>query len=68
MSDVPTSIHSMIILPGSVVRYFCKDGLSSLTVFNVERILNFGGEMKAVNCGAANEWLALHQAVFDMKD
>ena len=61
-----TSIHSVIILPGAKVRYFCKDGLSPLTVMHVGQILNFGGDLVPVNCGAGNEIVALKQALDDM--
>ena len=54
-----TSLHSLIILPGATVRYFCKDGLSSLSVMQVQKIFMFGGKMVSVNCGADIELIAL---------
>ena len=61
-----TSVHTVIILPGDTVRYYCKDGLSPLNFHHVQEILNFGGNLKAVDCGAANEWVATNQAYRDM--
>ena len=63
-----TMIHSVIILPGATVKYFCKDGLSSLTFYHIQQILNFGGKLKAINCGAGNEFTALYKAMHDMYD
>ena len=61
-----STIHQLIILPGATVKYFCMDGLSSLTVMHIQEILNFGGKFVPVNCGAANEYVALRQAVDNM--
>ena len=61
-----TRLHSLIVLKGATVNYFCQDGLSSLTVLHVGEILNFGGKLVPVNCGAGNEYAALDQAVQDM--
>ena len=52
-------VHSVILLPGDHMRYFCKDGLSPLDVNNVGKILNFGGSIEAVDCGAQNEYVVL---------
>ena len=62
------TIQSLIIIPGDTVRFFCKDGLSPLNVLNIEHIYQFGGDMKFVNCGADNEYVALEQAVSDMNE
>ena len=59
-------VHSVILLPGDKMRYFCKDGLSPLDVMNVGQILNFGGSIEAVDCGAQNEYVTLEQAEDDM--
>ena len=61
-----TKIHQVIILQGGTVRYFCKDGLSSLDVMQVNKIMNFGGKIIPVNCGAENEFAALRQAYTSM--
>ena len=61
-----SSVHSIILLPGSQFEYMCKDGLSPLEVQNVEHIFNFGGSMKAVNCSAEHEYTALRHARGDM--
>ena len=61
-------VHSIILLPGDKMRYFCKDGLSPLDVNNVGQILNFGGDIEAVDCGASNEYATLAQANGDMYD
>ena len=50
-----------MVLHGGTVKFYCKDGLSSLTLMHIEQILNFGGKMKAVNCGAANQWVAINK-------
>ena len=63
-----TSVHSVVILPGSKMNLFCQDGLNPLEVQNIKKIFNFGGSIKATNCGAANEWVALEQAIVDMKE
>ena len=60
-------VHSVILLPGNTLTYFCKDGLSPLDVNNVGTILNFGGSIKPVNCGASNEYATLVQAKGDME-
>ena len=67
-SQSSTSVHSVIILKGATVRYFCKDGLSSLSVLHVGELLNFGGNLVPVNCGVGNEWVAVVQARTDMND
>ena len=54
-----TKIHQVIILQGGTVKFWCKDGLSSLDVLHVNKIMNFGGDMEAVNCGPENEYGAL---------
>ena len=59
-------VHSVILLPGETLTYFCKDGLSPLDAQNGERIFNFGGTLKAVDCGVPNEWASLHRAVMGM--
>ena len=61
-----SSVHSIILLPGSTYQYFCKDGLSPLDVMQVGRIINFGGKIKAVDCGASKEYATLNQAIDDM--
>ena len=64
MSNI--NLHTLIILPGGTVKYFCEDGLSALSVMHIKQILNFSGKLVAVNCGAGNEWVALGQAYYDM--
>ena len=59
-------IYTLITLPGATVKYYCKDGLSSLTVMHVGQILQYGGKLVPVNCGAGNEWAALNKAQNDM--
>ena len=54
-----TTIHQVIILPGQTVSVYCKDGLSAIDVLNIEHIYNFNGNMKFVNCGAPNQYVAL---------
>ena len=34
-------------------------------MYNISQILNFGGDLKPVNCGADNIYIALNQAVID---
>ena len=48
------------MMPGDVVQFFCKDGLSPATVFQIERIYRFGGNMKFVNCGVGNMYAGLY--------
>ena len=47
-------IHQLLITPGGTAKIYCKDGLSSATVYQIEHLYNFGGDLKFVNCGAAN--------------
>ena len=61
-----TNLHQLLILPGSNVNIFCKDGLSSLDVDNVKKIFNFGGNIQMKNCGPQNEWEAINQSMDDM--
>ena len=61
-----TTIHSLIIEPGVTMTYVCVDGLSPLTKHHVAELLNFNGHLKAVNCGAEEEWATLYQAEIDM--
>ena len=61
-------IHQLLILKGSKVQIYCKDGLSSLDVYNIQHIFRLGGNIKFVNCGAANQYAAYSQAGFDMQD
>ena len=63
-----TVLHSAIILPGSTIKFFCTDGMSQSDIFNVQHVLNFGGNMKFVNCAANNEYVGLNQAVADMQN
>ena len=55
-------IHELLIQPGSKVKIYCKDGLSSTTVLAIDHIFNFGGKVKFINCGAANIYAELLQA------
>ena len=61
-----TRVHSLIILPGSNLIYFCKDGLSPLSIMLIEKIFNFGGRMRAMDCGVESEYAALMIAETDM--
>ena len=61
-----TTIHNLIVLPGNQVRFFCADGLSPLDVSNIQRLFRFGGDLKFINCGPANEYAGLFQAQSDM--
>ena len=61
-----THIHNLIILPGNDVQFFCKDGMSPATVYNINKIYKLGGELKFVNCGAGNIYAGLEQAYGDM--
>ena len=57
-----THIHQLIIPPNQTVRLLCRDGMSAATVVNIDRIYNFGGEVKFVECGAGAIWAGLEQA------
>ncbi len=35
-------------------------------MYNISQILNFGGDLKPVNCGADNIYIALGQAIDDI--
>ena len=60
-------IHELLIQPGSRVKIYCKDGLSSTTVLAIDHIFNFGGNVKFVNCGAANIYAELLLAEASMQ-
>ena len=62
-----TTIHSLIIEPGVTMTYVCVDGLSSLSRYHVGELLNFNGNLKAINCGVGEEWVTLDQADHDME-
>ena len=49
-----TKIHQLLIRPGATAKIYCKDGLSSTSVYNIDHLFNFGGNLKFVHCGAAN--------------
>ena len=61
-----THLHQLLLLPGNNVKLFCTDGISPLTVMNIQKIYNFGGNIKFKNCGASDEWIAMSQATDDM--
>ena len=61
-----SSVHSAIILPGATTKLYCKDGLSPLDVQNIDKVINFGGSMKFINCTPANEYVGTMQALGDM--
>ena len=61
-----SKINRVIILPGGQVNFYCKDGLSSIDVLQIQRIYLFGGNLKFVNCGAFNESIGLDMAIRDM--
>ena len=61
-----TELNSVLIVPGSTMNIFCKDGLSALDVYNIEHVYHFGGNMVFKDCGAPNEWVALNQSTEDM--
>lgn len=63
-----TNVHSVLILPGSTFKLYCKDGLSPLDVNHIESVFNFGGTVKAVDCGMANQLVAFHQMWADMSE
>ena len=48
-----TTVHTLLILPGSTMKFFCQDGLSPLEQMNIGKIFNFGGNLKPINCGAS---------------
>ena len=49
-----TNVHSAVILPGATMKVYCVDGMSALEVLNVQKLFNFGGQMKFENCGVPN--------------
>ena len=57
-----SQIHQLLIRPGSKVNLVCKDGLSAATVYNIDKIYNFGGNLKFVDCGTPEIWAGLFQA------
>ena len=61
-------IHQLIIEPNATVRLVCKDGLSAATVYNIDKIYHFGGNLKFVDCGAGAIYAGLYQASGNMLD
>ena len=61
-----SNVNSALILPGSTMNFFCKDGLSPLDVNHIQQVFNFGGNIKLVNCGVENTWVAFQEAQVDM--
>ena len=61
-----TKVHQLVLLPGKTMQFFCKDGLSPATVFNIDLIYRFSGNLKFINCGTGNIYAALWQAKEDM--
>ena len=61
------SVHELILAPGNVANIYCKDGLTSLDVYEIKSIFNFGGEIKFVNCQPENMYVTLVQAYGDME-
>ena len=61
-----SSVSKVIILPGSKVRFFCKDGLSAIDVEDIKRIYHFGGKLEFVNCGPFNIIMGLEMAADSM--
>ena len=60
------NIHTAILLPGNTGKFFCVDGLSTAEQFNIESLLNFGGKLEFVNCGAQKEYELIFKAWKDM--
>ena len=48
-------------------KVYCKDGLSPLTIHHIGLILNFGGELKPIDCGADNIYAMLNQSETSME-
>ena len=63
-----TSLNSVIILPGSRADFYCADGLSPVDKQNIQKIFNFGGQLKFANCGVENMWVAFQLAKGTMQD
>ena len=60
-----TKVGQVIILPGSSFNAYCADGLSSFDKANIKHLFNFGGNIKMIDCGAENEWIAFNMASED---
>ena len=61
-----TKIHNLLISPGGTAKIYCKDGLSSATLFQIDHLFNFGGNLKFVNCGAENIYAGIKVALDSM--
>ena len=61
-----TVVHSFFLGPYDTVRVFCKDGLSSLDIKNIEDIYDFGGKFQLIDCGVGYEDVVLHKAARTM--
>ena len=70
-----SSVHSIMLLPGSTLTVACTDGMSSLNILNVQKLFNFGntsmvgsGNIKFANCGIENQYSSLEIAEHNMFD
>ena len=60
------NIHQLILFPGNKVNFLCTDGLAKMDIYNIDKIYNFGGKIKAKNCGIQNEYVVLAQTYHQM--
>ena len=61
-----STVKQVLILPGSAVNFYCKDGLSALDLLNIQKVFHFGGKIEFVDCGGENWYVGLEQSYQDM--
>ena len=61
MQNIETKItaHEVIIAPGGTVTVHCKHGKTSFDVLKTEVLLNFGGDLKIIDCNAEETYVIL---------
>ena len=63
MSDL---ICTAIMIPGDSETLLCVDGLSVVEKFNIVTLLNFGGKLHNIQCGAQKEYEMIKNAYNNM--
>ena len=62
-----TTIHTAVLTPGDTGTFYCVDGLSTPEQFHISTLLNFGGKLQFINCGAQKEFELIEKAMIDMR-
>ena len=63
-----TTVHQLVLFPGGSFQNLCKDGLSPIDELNIQKLYNFGGKIKFINCGPKIITETLNKGEADMYD